>query len=106
MTNLATPDVVALEEIQDNTGPTNNGVVAADVTLDKLTAAIVTAGGPAYQWVQINPVDGQDGGEPGGNIRSAFLYNPARVSLAPGTPGARSTRSPSRPVPTAPRRSA
>ena len=87
VTNLATPDVVALEEIQDNTGPTNNGVVAADVTLNQLTAAIVAAGGPTYQWIQINPVDGQDGGEPGGNIRSAFLYNPARVSLATGTAG-------------------
>ena len=93
VTNLATPDVIAVEEIQDNNGvppgsnPPPDGVVAAKLTLDKLTAAISAAGGPAYQWVQINPVDGRDGGQPGGNIRSVFLYNPARVTLAPGTAG-------------------
>ena len=87
VTNLASPDVVALEEIQDNNGATNNGVVAADATLNQLTAAITTAGGPAYEWIQINPVNGQDGGEPGGNIRSAFLYDPTRVSLAAGSAG-------------------
>jgi predicted extracellular nuclease len=53
--------------------------------------AIAAVGGPTYQWRQINPVDGQDGGEPGGNIRVAFLYNPARVSFVDrpgGTPTA------------------
>ena len=90
--NLKTPDIVALEEIQDNNGapsgtnPPLDGVVAADQTLNQLTAAITKAGGPAYEWIQINPVDGQDGGQPGGNIRSAFLYNSNRVTLAPGTP--------------------
>ncbi len=87
VTNLRSPDVITLEEIQDNSGSTNNGIVAADVTLDKLVAAISSAGGPAYSWSQINPVDGMDGGQPGGNIRVAFLYNPNRVTLAPGTAG-------------------
>ena len=32
-------------------------------------------------------MNGQDGGEPGGNIRSAFLYDPTRVSLAAGSAG-------------------
>ena len=87
VTNLASPDVIAVEEIQDNNGapsgnnPPLDGVVDADQTLTKLTAAITAAGGPAYQWAQINPVDGQDGGAPGGNIRSVFLYNPDRVTL-------------------------
>jgi endonuclease/exonuclease/phosphatase family metal-dependent hydrolase len=91
VTNLASPDVVALEEIQDNNGATNNGVVAADVTLNQLTAAITAAGGRAYEWIQIDPVNGQDGGEPGGNIRSAFLYDPTRVSLAAPRPAGGST---------------
>ncbi len=85
--NLASPDVIAVEEIQDNTGATDDGVVAADQTLAKLTAAITAAGGPAYRWATIDPVNDQDGGQPGGNIRSVFLYNPERVTLAPGTPG-------------------
>ncbi|WP_435603182.1 endonuclease/exonuclease/phosphatase family protein [Streptomyces sp. bgisy130] len=79
--HLATPDVVALEEVQDDNGPTNNGVVTAGATLKKLTEAIKAAGGPAYEWRQIDPVDGQDGGQPGGNIRVAFLFNPERVSF-------------------------
>lgn len=81
VTNLATPDILSLEEIQDNTGPTNDGVVAADETLRRFSDAIVTAGGPRYDWRQIDPVDGADGGQPGGNIRVAFLFNPARVSF-------------------------
>jgi len=81
VTSLASPDVVVLEEIQDNTGPTNDGVVAADQTLEQFTAAIVAAGGPDYEWRQISPEDGKDGGQPGGNIRVAFLFDPTRVSF-------------------------
>ncbi|QGV81252.1 endonuclease/exonuclease/phosphatase family protein [Streptomyces ficellus] len=79
--NLASPDVLALEEIQDNNGAKNDGTVAADQTLKKFTDAIVAAGGPAYQWRSIDPENNKDGGEPGGNIRQAFLFNPARVSF-------------------------
>jgi predicted extracellular nuclease len=79
--NLSSPDVVALEEIQDNSGATDDGTVAADVTLQKFTDAIVTAGGPRYEWRQIDPANKVDGGAPGGNIRVAFIFNPARVSF-------------------------
>ncbi|HEY0640837.1 MAG TPA: endonuclease/exonuclease/phosphatase family protein [Pseudonocardiaceae bacterium] len=78
---LGSPDIVALEEIQDNNGATNNGVVAADQTLQRFVDAIVLAGGPRYQWRQIDPVDGEDGGQPGGNIRVGFLFNPSRVQF-------------------------
>jgi predicted extracellular nuclease len=81
VTNLAKPDIVAVEEVQDNTGATDDGVVAADQTLTKLTAAITAAGGPKYDWREIDPVNDQDGGQPGGNIRVVFLFNPARVSF-------------------------
>jgi len=79
--NLASPDIISVEEIQDNDGAADDGVVAADQTLTKFTAAIAAAGGPAYQWSEIDPINDQDGGQPGGNIRVVFLYNPARVSL-------------------------
>jgi predicted extracellular nuclease len=84
--NLASPDIVALEEIQDNSGATDDGVVAADVTLTKLTDAIAAAGGPAYQYREIDPVNDQDGGQPGGNIRVAFLFDPTRVSFVDAGP--------------------
>jgi predicted extracellular nuclease len=81
VTNLAKPDIVAVEEVQDDTGATDDGAVTAGQTLTKLTNAIVAAGGPRYDWREIDPVNDQDGGEPGGNIRVVFLFNPARVSF-------------------------
>ncbi|MCX5383159.1 endonuclease/exonuclease/phosphatase family protein [Streptomyces sp. NBC_00083] len=81
VTNLASPDIVALEEIQDNNGAKNDGTVDASATVKKFTDAIVAAGGPAYQWRSIDPENNKDGGEPGGNIRQGFLFNPARVSF-------------------------
>lgn len=81
VTNMRAPDVVGLEEIQDNTGAANDGTVASDVTLSRFVDAIVAAGGPRYEHRVIDPENNQDGGEPGGNIRVAFLFNPARVSF-------------------------
>ncbi|MET9698062.1 endonuclease/exonuclease/phosphatase family protein [Streptomyces sp. NPDC006529] len=85
--NLASPDIVALEEIQDDNGATNDGTVSAEQTLAKFTAAITAAGGPAYQWRTVNPENNKDGGEPGGNIRQVFLFNPLRVSFTDRAPG-------------------
>ncbi|MGW7414215.1 endonuclease/exonuclease/phosphatase family protein [Streptomyces sp. NPDC054863] len=79
--NLASPDILALEEIQDDNGAKNDGTVAAGQTVKKFTDAIAAAGGPAYSWTSIDPENNKDGGEPGGNIRQVFLYNPARVSF-------------------------
>ncbi|WP_407697700.1 endonuclease/exonuclease/phosphatase family protein [Streptomyces corynorhini] len=81
VTNLAAPDVVSLEEIQDNNGNKDDGTVAADQTLAKFIAAIKAKGGPSYEWRSIDPQDKADGGEPGGNIRNVFLFNPQRVSF-------------------------
>ncbi|WP_369388506.1 endonuclease/exonuclease/phosphatase family protein [Streptomyces sp. CG1] len=88
--NLQSPDIVSLEEIQDNNGATDDGTVDASVTVNKLIDAIVAAGGPKYDWRSINPVNDQDGGEPGGNIRQVFLFNPERVSFV-DRPGGDST---------------
>jgi uncharacterized protein len=89
--NMRSPDVVSLEEIQDNSGPTNNGVVAADETLSKLVAAIQAAGGPTYDWRQIDPVNNLDGGQPGGNIRVGFLFRTDRGLAFVDRPGGGST---------------
>jgi len=76
--NLASPDILGLEEVQDNDGALNSGSTGADLTLNMLAAAIRKAGGPKYAWRQIDPVDGAEGGEPGGNIRVAFMYRTDR----------------------------
>ncbi|MGX2997931.1 endonuclease/exonuclease/phosphatase family protein [Streptomyces sp. JNUCC 64] len=78
---LASPDILALEEIQDDNGPVNDGTVGAEATIRAFTDAIAARGGPRYAWRSVDPVSGQDGGEPGGNIRQVFLFNPERVSF-------------------------
>ena len=77
---LGGPDIVALQEVQDNDGGEYSDDVAAEETLKALTDAIVAAGGPQYEVVSLDPVDDREGGQPGANIRCAFLFNPARVA--------------------------
>jgi predicted extracellular nuclease len=79
---LKAPDIIALQEIQDDNGNTNNGVVTSQETLQKLIDAIAAAGGPAYKATWVDPANNQDGGAPGANIRVAYLYNDERVELA------------------------
>jgi len=86
--NLGAPDIIGAEEIQDSSGCTDDGVVEPSLTINTMLNAIQTAGGPAYSYVEIDPVDDQDGGIPGGNIRQVIFYNPARVTFVPGTSGA------------------
>jgi hypothetical protein len=88
---LKSPDVLALQEIQDNDGALNNGVVAADLTYQALIEAIQAAGGPPYQYVQIDPQENEDGGAPGGNIRVGFLLRSDRGLSLAGQPGGDST---------------
>ena len=79
--------------------------------------AIQAAGGPTYQFRQIDPVNGQDGGAPGGNIRQGFLFRTDRglsfvdrpgggsttaVTVVPGATGPRLSVSPGRIDPTNP----
>ena len=78
---LRSPDVLALQEVQDNSGGVNDGTTSADQTASALIAAIVAAGGPRYAYADVAPPNGADGGQPGGNIRVAYLYQPDRVAL-------------------------
>jgi uncharacterized protein len=89
--NLRAPDLLVIEEIQDNDGATNSTVTDASVTWGLLVDAIQSAGGPAYQYRQIDPVDDQDGGEPGGNIRVGFLFRTDRGLSFVDRPGGTST---------------
>lgn len=84
--NLGRPDIIALQEVQDNDGSLNTGVTTADITLQMLIDAIVAEGGPTYSFLD-NPFIGDDtsGGQPGGNIRTAYLFNPDRVDFVEGS---------------------
>ena len=87
VTNLSSPDVITLEEIQDNDGAPNPSPTTADQTFARLIAAISTIGGPTYEYRQIDPLPNADGGEPGGNIRVAFLFRTDRGLSFVDAPG-------------------
>lgn len=85
---LRSPDILFLQEIQDNNGATDDGTVSANETLSMLVSAIAEAGSSVnYTFVEIPPVNNEEGGEPGGNIRNAYLYNAEMIQLYKPNPG-------------------
>jgi predicted extracellular nuclease len=79
------PDIVALQEIQDNDGAEMSMVVDASSTYEGLVRTIKILCGIEYHWVDIPPGVGTDGGQPGGSIRNGYLYNPERVEMVQGS---------------------
>lgn len=85
--NIKSPDIIGLVEVQDNNGEQNNGTTTADQSYQTLINAIKAAGGPTYSFTDIDPVNNNDGGAPGANIRVGFLYNADRVQLSDSVNG-------------------
>jgi len=94
--NLNTPDIIGLQEIQDNDGSVVSDVASAAETLQLLVDEIAEAGGPTYEFIDTpglipafedenGDIVRPTGGQPGGNIRNAFLYNSERVDLVEGS---------------------
>lgn len=79
------PAIIALQEIQDNDGAEITDITDAHLTYLRLINAVRKAGGPDYRWADIAPIANADGGQPGGNIRNAYLFDPARIELLPGS---------------------
>ncbi|MEI3610496.1 DUF6359 domain-containing protein [Pseudogracilibacillus sp. SO10305] len=86
--DMHAPDIVGLIEMQDNNGM-DSGPEDADAseTFTRLIQVIEEAGGPTYDYVNINPIYNEDGGAPNSNIRVGFIYNKDRVSLVDGEIG-------------------
>ena len=90
--NLGTPDIIGLQEVQDNDGSVDSDIISASDTLQLLIDEIDLAddglanGSLVYEFID-NTFIGDDlnGGEPGGNIRAAFLFNPERVDFVEGS---------------------
>jgi len=77
--NLQSPDILLVQEVQDNNG-VGTGGTDASTTWEQLVTAVNAATGKTYQWVD-EVVTGNVGGAPNGNIRVGFLYDTARVQL-------------------------
>lgn len=78
--NLNCPDIVNFVEIQDFNGPDMRGGSDAKDTLKKLIKASECGN---YHYVNVNPIPMGEGGQPGGNIRVAMIYNADRVEFSP-----------------------
>lgn len=91
--NLGTPDIVGLQEVQDNSGgEIDDGIVSASVTFETLIDAIdladdgVANDSSGYAYIDNTFIaDQASGGQPGGNIRTGFLYRTDRVSVVEGS---------------------
>lgn len=79
--NGKSPDVLMLQEIQDNNGPKEGGGSKADQTLKEIVAAIKKIGGPVYAFRAIAPEYNKDGGQPHGNIQNVYLFREDRVKF-------------------------
>ncbi|PAE32955.1 5'-nucleotidase C-terminal domain-containing protein [Bacillus sp. 7884-1] len=87
VSNMKSPDIITLVEVQDNDGESDSGNADATESYERLIAAIKAENGPAYEWTDVTPVNNDNGGAPGGNIRVGYLYNPDRVTFVEGTKG-------------------
>lgn len=84
--DLGAPDIIGVTEVQDENGPIDAGNPGARKSYTRLVNAIYEYGGPRYEFAHIDPIDNQDGGQPGSNIQVGILYNPERVNLKEGMP--------------------
>lgn len=88
---LNQPDIVALQEVQDNDGSVISAATSASLTLqnlvDRINALSAASGNTAHYsfidnpFINNNATGTANGGQPGGNIRTAYLYRDDRVSV-------------------------
>lgn len=84
--NLGGPDILVLQEVQDDSGEADDGTVSASENLARIVAAIEEAGGPSYTAIDNSFIENNmSGGAPGANIRNVILYNADRVDLVDGS---------------------
>lgn len=79
--NMGAPDIIGLQEVTDDDGEADGGVVSGRENFSALSDRLEALTGKPYLFCSLDPADGEDGGLPGANIRTGFLYNPDRVSL-------------------------
>ncbi len=84
--NLGLPDVIAIQEMQDNDGTGRGSDLSADENAQGLIDAIFLESGILYAYAEIAPTTpNSSGGEANGNIRNGYLYRIDRVDLVEGS---------------------
>jgi len=80
-TNLKCPDILTMVEVQDDNGVNFNGGSSAYQTLSKIIGELDC--GHSYGIANIDPIVHGEGGQPGGNIRVAIIFNRDKVGFNP-----------------------
>ncbi|MBT4790028.1 MAG: hypothetical protein HON90_00530 [Halobacteriovoraceae bacterium] len=87
--SLGCPDILGLVEVQDDNGLDFMGNSHAQITINKIIAAI-DCDGKSYRSLNINPSLHTEGGQPGGNIRVAMIFDENKLGFTRrGVQGAR-----------------
>ena len=85
--NLQAPDIIALEEIQDNNGPTNDTAPSTPTRpMRHLIAAIQAAGGPTYSSARSTRSTTRTGANPAATSGSASCSAPTAASSSSTAP--------------------
>ena len=80
--NLNCPDLINLVEIQDNNGISFRGGTNADLTLKKVKIATQQrCHSSDYEFINVDPFELSEGGQPGGNIRVSVMYNQDKLDF-------------------------
>ena len=84
--HLLLPDVIAIQEMQDNDGTGRGSDLSAAANAQGLINAIHALSGITYAYVEVAPATANStGGEANGNIRNGYLYRVDRVDLVEGS---------------------
>lgn len=79
---LNCPDLIVLQEVQDDSGEKDDGTTTADANLSLLNDEILKAGGVDYSYFYVASENNSSGGVAGGNIRTVFfLRNDSDLKL-------------------------
>lgn len=70
---LNSPDLIVLQEVEDDSGEVDDGQVSAQKNLALLVKEIKKRGGGIYQFYDLPVTNNSTGGVNGGNIRTVFL---------------------------------
>lgn len=86
--NLLSPEIIYMQEIQDDSGLADNGVVTSNFNLDYLIGLLndpIYNVSPYptrnYAYIYVSPDNNQDGGAFAGNIRVVILYDTLTLSI-------------------------
>lgn len=81
--NMQCPDIIAFTEIQDGSHVSFRNTSSAESTMQKIIDETFCERDVQYRSVHVPPFFHSDGGQPGGNIQVAFLYDANRVEFYP-----------------------